>query len=212
MSRVYVTELVEEVHSPHRFRWLVTAAYEVNDGQAACVDYRVQLLPTNASVRTLRDIGNAAIDSSHALVDDDVDVPGGGLPSVVLRVASPSRLARKAAAKVKSRKARGGDVSRALAQFTGSGRPRKGRPPVMPLGQRLRVLQAVETAFAKRENLEDVGKQFAMSGSAVRDLLSWARHDADPPLFTSPGPGRRGGNLTPEARAIIEQLGESHDK
>lgn len=208
MSRVYVTELVDDVRSPHRFRWLVTAAYEVNDGQAACVDYRVQLLPADAGVRTLRDVGNAAIDSSRALVADDVEVPGGGLPFVVLQRSSPSRLAGKAVARIKARRARGYDVSRALEQFTGSGRPRPGRPPVMPLGERLRVLQAVETAYANGETLDAVGEQFAMSRSAVRDLLSWARHDADPPLFTSPGPGRRGGNLTPEARAIIEQLGE----
>ena len=208
MSRVYVHEVVSEVSPPHRFRWLAVAAFDVEDGEAACVDYRVMLLPEGASVRQVRDITTAATDTSMSPVPDGQPIPGGGLPLAVLREASPTRLARKAAAKVNTRRARGADVSRALERLADSDKPKPGRPPVMSLLEKLKVLEQVEQAYASGKTLDTVARDALMSRSAVRDLLGWARHDADPPLFTKAGPGRKGGRLTPEAKALLERLGE----
>ena len=53
--------------------------------------------------------------------------------------------------------------------------------------------------------LDQIAKDVHLSRSALRDLLSWARNDAEPRLFTNPGAGRRGGRLTPEARALLKK-------
>jgi hypothetical protein len=53
--------------------------------------------------------------------------------------------------------------------------------------------------------LDEVAAKHHMSRSAVRDLLSWARGDAEPVLFTNYGPGKRGGELTPAARAMLKK-------
>lgn len=209
MPRIYVTELVDDVSTAHRFRWLVVAGFEIDDAQAACVDYRVMLVPPDMGVRQLREAISTATSASDQQVPNDIPVPAGGLPLSVLRVASPSRLAEKARAQVVKRKARGADVSRVLQQFGEGARPKPGRPPVLALGEKLRVLAAVEDAYETGGTLEQVAHNMAMSRSAVRDLVAWARHDADPPLFTKSAPGRRGGRLTPEARALIERMGDA---
>jgi hypothetical protein len=196
------------VSAPHRFRWLAVGAFDIRDGEAVCVDYRVMLLPDGASVRQVRDATVAAKDCSMTQVPEGMGIPGGGLPLAVLREASPARLAAKATAKVGERKARGADVSRALEQFAGAGKPKPGRPPVMSLADKLQVLQRIDEAFTNGETLETVARDMYLSRSSVRDLLSWARHDANPALFTKAGPGKRGGRLTPEAKALIQKLGE----
>lgn len=75
------------------------------------------------------------------------------------------------------------------------------------MGEKLAVLQSVEAAYAAGRTLDDVAADHLLSRSAVRDLVSWARKDASPPLFTSYGPGRRGGELTPAARRMLDENG-----
>jgi hypothetical protein len=214
MSRVLVSDLVSEVRHPHKFRWLVVACFDVQDGEAFCIDYRVRLLPEGLGVRELRSAIRAAESVSSEQLPEGMPIPGGGLPVSVLRVASPSRLAAKASEKVRNRRVRGSEVSRALDEFAAAHTPKRGRPPVMGLLEKLIILESVEAAYGEGRTLENVAEDHLMSRGAVRDLVSWARNDAKPQLFTKAGPGRRGGRLTPEGRAILAKLsqGESHDK
>lgn len=87
-------------------------------------------------------------------------------------------------------------------------KPRVGRPPARPLNEKLQILHEVEKAFATGRNLDEVAKAHYMSRSALRDLIFWARHVAQPVLFTNLGQGTRGGQLTPAARRLLGRQSE----
>ena len=88
----------------------------------------------------------------------------------------------------------------------GGSKKRRGRPPARSLDEKLAILQTAERVFAEGGTREDVAKRHHMSTTSVRDLLAWARHDVDPPLFDSNGRSRRGGRLTDAARQLIQEL------
>ena len=198
-------------------RWAVVATFVGIDGaEPRCVDYRVRVVPEPpaaatptpamwsivAGGRVLRAMEAAAITADEA--EQLGEVPAEGIPRRVFEQASQARLLAKGRAAVQRRPDRHGETARALLE-----RPtnKRGRPPVRSLGEKLRILADVEAAYeGDGRTLADVAGEHNMSRSAVRDLLGWARHDADPPLFVSYGPGRRGGHLTPQGRAMLDQL------
>jgi len=197
-------------------RWVVVATFVGIDGaEPRCVDYRVRVVPdapdASSSVRTahrlIEELEAQAI-PAHA-VDALGEIPREGIPRYVFERASQARLLAKARAAASRRPGRyPADVRATLAQGTAK---RAGRPPVRPLGEKLEILADVERAFAEGGKRADVAARHAMSSSALRDLLHWARHDHDPPLFTSYGPGKAGGELTPEARAYLANVEETRD-
>jgi hypothetical protein len=134
------------------------------------------------------------------------EVPAEGIPRRVFEQASQARLLAKAQWSVERRPDRYTDDVQAI--LSAQERPRRGRPPVRSLADRLAILSAVEDMYEAGDGrtLADVADEHHMSRSSLRDLLSWARHSHDPPLFTSPGPGRSGGRLTPHGQALLTEL------
>jgi hypothetical protein len=82
---------------------------------------------------------------------------------------------------------------------------RQGRPARDPL-EALRQCAAVEDGYARGLTLDQIADGVGTSRSKLKGALDWARQQ-DPPLFTTPGRGRRGGALTPEGRALLTELG-----
>jgi hypothetical protein len=123
----------------------------------------------------------------------------------VFEEASQSRLLVKAREMIRKNPTM---VNAAIADFVDrQSRARVGRPPDRSIAEKLAILDAIETAFADPEQtLDSVAAKFYMSRSAVRDLLSWARREADPRLFTGAKPGVRGGKVTPEGRALLKKV------
>jgi len=73
------------------------------------------------------------------------------------------------------------------------------------MAEKLRILAAVEASYDTGTKLEDVARQLHMSRSTLRDLLAWAR-GSQPRLFTGSGQGRRGGQMTDVARAMLREI------
>jgi hypothetical protein len=194
-------------------RWVVVATFVgVGGTEPRCVDYRVRVVPGGSrGEENLRDAHRVlrAMEQDTTTAEQAAalgPVPAGGIPRRVFEVASQARLLEKARAKATRRPELVAEEARQLLE-----RParRRGRPPRRSLAEKLRVLADVDEAFAGSDRtLADVAQQHNMSRSALRDLLGWARHDAHPPLFVSYGPGRRGGHLTPEARALLASTEE----
>lgn len=211
-----------------RPRWAVLATFVGLDGAGPrCVDYRVRVVPAGAS-------GASGVIAAHQVLHalEQQTIPGAdaeslgtippeGIPRYVFERASQTRLLEKArrktrvdAGRIASAGERPGveyfpapralhpDVAALLAPPVG----KPGRPPHRSLAEKLRILARVEDAFVEGRPLESVARDVTMSRSALRDLLSWARKDASPRLFTSSGPGRRGGGLTDEARALLAEI------
>lgn len=198
--------------------WLVVALYVKTDvGEPVCMDYRVRAIPDTHKKGEWLEAADQLIRSmsgDHTALPEVAPTPG-GVPRYVFEEASQQKLldgARKALAKP-TRVEQGRSV-RAAKAFLAAGRRRPGRPPERGLAEQLRILAAVEELYATRQKpggptLDDVAKAHAMSRSSLRDLLTWARNDASPRLFTPVRQGQRGGRLTDEARALIAAIEET---
>lgn len=190
--------------------WMVLGVFLLTDGgEPTCVDYRVRAIPDvrdfAAWVPAMKDLAESMQRQAVELLPPPPH--SGGVPGYVLRRASQAVLLREA----RDTLARSPDLrtrlsDEAAAVLAGVGRVKAGRPPVRGQVEKLRILRMVEEAFAEGRPLSSVATAAHMSPSSLRDLLSWARHDASPRLFTALGPGRKGGALTFEARAILDQL------
>ena len=194
-----------------RIGWAVVAAYVTGEhGDPVCVEYRVRQVRRGErmidDVVALQQTLDAMEDhASQGLVGQGPFDPI-GIPRYVFESASQGRLLEKARVSL-SRGSRATEElsSEAKALLTPPAH-KPGRPPQRSMGDKLKILRAIEEAQAAGQKLEDVAQQFHMSRSAVRDLLSWARRDANPRLFTGAGQGRKGGEMTPEARAMLSRI------
>jgi hypothetical protein len=213
-ARVVVADTVFD--RDYQLRWVVAAVFiGVAGSEPRCIDYRVRVVPPMPTTITQVAAANRIIDELHADMTGrerpevwdaaENDPPAQGIPRYVFERASQAALLVKARRKVKARPA---SVQRSVRELLERSRtPRAGRPPAVPLREKLAMLATAEQAFADpeiRSVREHVGKLYGRSPEAVRDLLSWARHQ-EPPLFTSPGGGRRGGELTEVARALLAE-------
>jgi len=191
-------------------RWAVAATYtRGSNGEPVCVEYRARVLRGDDPRELLMDLQETiSAMESHAALDlvGEGPFPDVGIPRRVFEVASQSRLLQKAREALRRSDKRRSHVPPETLELLSPGQRRVGRPPVRPLEEKLRILAAVEDATQSGESLEVVAHTFHMSRSSLRDLLSWARHDSDPRLFTGGGQGRGGGALTPEARLLLDQL------
>lgn len=202
-------------------RWVVVATFVgVGSSEPRCVDYRVRVVPAidlwdrpttehDTQVQYRRSADEiaqqlAAVAITPAEAAQLGEIPAEGIPRYVFEEASQARLLATAREKALGRFPNWYGFSEDARVFLAQqSRPkRRGRPPVRSLGEKLRILADVE----RLPTLQAAADAHAMSRSAVRDLVSWARHDADPPLFTAYGPGRRGGELTEHARALLAQI------
>ena len=212
---VTVSDLVED-RTDGRIGWAVVAAFVRGPlDEPVCVDYRVRQVKAsvegaamkNADVRSigLRN-GQRTIQTLEAHAQRDWAGSGPfsrkGIPRYLFEVASQPRLIAKARRLLKLKPTA---APEARSVFSAPER-RPGRPPQRGLLEKLRILADIEAAYESGHTLADVADTHLMSRSAVRDLLSWARHDADPRLFEGITQGRKGGQMTAEARTLLEDL------
>jgi hypothetical protein len=212
---VTISDLVEDA-TDGRIGWAVVAAFVRGPlGEPVCVDYRVRQVKAAAegglSGLGARGIGlrngqkTIAAMEAHAQADWAGTGPFSrkGIPRYVFEEASQQRLIAKAR-ELLERKPEGA-APKARSVFAAPER-KPGRPPQRGLLEKLCILEDVENAYEADGTLADVAERNHMSRSAVRDLLSWARKDANPQLFEGITQGRRGGRMTPEARQLLEQM------
>lgn len=197
-----------------RIRWAVTAIFVgVASAEPRCIEYRVRVVSLEEDVRFQKAFSRQIVKEMEADAGSDsrsdvwklseVDPPAEGIPNYVFTQASQARLIEKAREQVSRQSQRYSDSAKALlARQVGK---RRGRPPARSMDEKLAVLQTAERIFAAGGTRAGVARAHHMSESAVRDLLGWARKDANPPLFTGNGPGRRGGALTDFARHLIAE-------
>lgn len=194
-----------------RIGWAVVAAYVRGErGDPVCIDFRVRQVAQGErlidGVKSLH--ATLELMAQHAADDgfDDGPFDQIGIPRYVFEQASQGRLLEQARASLE----RGGRATSGLGQEARAlltpPAHKPGRPPQRSMHEKLRILAAIEDVQREGGTLDDVAARFYMSRSAVRDLLSWARRDAKPRLFTGAGQGRRGGQMTSEARAMLRQL------
>lgn len=195
-------------------RWLVCAVFvDVNGAEPRCIDYRVRVIPEMPSKRAAAWAARAVEKELCADIERrerseiytlaEVTAPSEGIPRRVFEQASQTRLLAKARARVHAAPGTVGPEFEVMLDR--QAKPRRGRPPIRPLGEKLRILLDVERAYSKGESLQTVAEAHAMSRSAVRDLVAWARSgDSGAVLFTK-WPGRRGGELTQAARRLLEK-------
>jgi hypothetical protein len=195
-------------------RWLVCAVFvDINGSEPRCIDYRVRVIPRMPSKRAAEWAARQVEKELQADVEQrerqevymlaEVTAPAEGIPRRIFEQASQTRLLAKARTKIKAPPGMVGPEFEAMLDR--QAKPRRGRPPVHPLGEKLGILVDVEHAYAKGETLQDVADAHHMSRSAVRDLVAWARSgDSGHVLFTK-WPGRRGGELTQAARRLLEE-------
>jgi hypothetical protein len=205
---VTITKLVED-RKGHA-RWAVIGSFVgLGGSEPRCVDYRVRVIPEASSKRMAAGLGRQVsimlaeqTDLDHSLFRaGEASAPAEGIPRRVFEEASQTRLLEMARKQVRQ-----GRVQPEVASLIErQGKPRRGRPPARSLGEKLQILKAVEDAFTSGRTLEDVAREHHMSRGSVRNLLAWARSDADPQLFDGTTPGRRGGRLTPAARALLNK-------
>lgn len=195
-------------------RWAVTATFAAVDGsEPRCVDYRVRVVPDGGpgtAVRhlheTLGHMSGAAMTPTEAELLGSI--PPEGIPRYVFERASQARLLADARAAFERNPQRfEAPAAEMLARVPVSraGQVRRGRPPAIPLGVKLRILADIEQAYSNGGTRADVARRYNMSESSVRDLLTWARHVAEPQLFTIAAPGTKEGRMTAEARSMLEQ-------
>jgi hypothetical protein len=213
MDGQLVTVSTEVFDRQHRIRWAVAATFASIDGsEPRCVDYRVRVVPFGTGVSSVFALHQtiSAMESGAAGpadVEAMGEIPAEGIPRYVFEKASQSRLLEKARASIAKRPERFDAGTRSALQrvpVSRSGQVRRGRPTSRPLGEKLRILRDVEDAYrTPGRSRADVAAQHLMSESSLRDLLTWARHVAEPPLFTGL-PGKREGRMTPAARRMLE--------
>lgn len=207
-TAVTISRAVED-RSGH-VRWVVVAKFVgVEGSEPRCVDYRVRVVPEVPKKRIAAGLGRRI---ARLMMDDansdreglweagESSAPAEGIPRRVFEEASQTRLLELA-----RERANRGHVDPSVKDLlTSPAGRRRGRPPVMPLGQKLRILRDVETAFATGGTLQEVADLHHLSRGSIRNLLAWARSDAKPQLFEGTTVGRRGGRLTPAARALLK--------
>lgn len=192
-------------------RWAVVATFtEGEHGDPVCIEYRVRLVRGTTGPERLanlhRSLDVMGRQATEGLAGEGL-FPKVGIPRYVFERAAQGRLLERARASLE----RGGrSTSRlsanARALITAPPR-RPGRPPKRSMVEKLRILAAVEASYeTEGATLDSVAKQLHMSRSALRDLLSWARHDAQPRLFQGRGQGRGGGQMTEQARAMLREI------
>jgi len=187
--------------------WLVGGLFlPADDGRLTCVDYRVRAIPNLNDMEWALKTWPAmrsAMTQQHGELPPPTVTPG-GIPRYVFEQAS-----QVAMLKVAQEKAADSDyvmTAEVRGLLLSDGRKRTGRPPARGLAEKLRILRDVEEAFTASESLKGVAARWCMSRSGLRNLLSWARKDSSPRLFTNPGQGQRGGSLTPEAHALLDEI------
>lgn len=199
--------------------WMVVALFlPAADGQLTCIDYRVRAIPDTHDLPGWQKAFFAmaeAMTNQHAQLPAPTVTPG-GVPRYVFEEASQVQLLKAAQKTANDSEYYRTELSPEVRGWLASGGKRKsGRPPSRGLAEKLRILRDVEAALsapatrgapAGEQPLNKVANKWGMSRSGLRDLLSWARKDASPRLFTNPGQGRRGGALTPEARALLDEI------
>jgi hypothetical protein len=215
---VHVSDLVRDREG--QIRWAVLATF-VGTGSAEprCIEYRIRVVPLSGlgddQMSNLARYGQIRIDMDADTERDDrtdawnlseVDPPAEGIPNYVFTKASQARLLEKARKEVAGTPKQYKESARAL--LARQAKRRRGRPPARSLDEKLAILQTAEKVFAEGGTREDVAKLHHMSTSSVRDLLGWARKDVDPPLFTSNGPSKRGGEMTDAARLLMKEIGQ----
>lgn len=212
MEQPHIVTITSEVRdrTSRRVAWGVMAAYVANEhGDPVCVEYRVRQIRGASSAERLQNL-HLTLDALEEGATTDLAGSGEfsavGIPRYVFEEASQGRLIDKARRFIERGSPRVTGVT-AEAKTLLQGRERKpGRPPQRSTLEKLRILLAVEEGIRAGQTLQDVADAFHMSRSAVRDLLTWARRDSDPRLFTARGQGRAGGELTPEARVLLTAL------
>lgn len=213
-----VTEFVNRRgrSEPHEFPeagWVVAATF-IAEGSAEprCVDYHVRALPHRSDFLDQLRVRNAVHDqvASQLMGVDEIEAlgefPPGGIPGFVFQEASQARLLDIARARVASEPAKYEPIATEILRrvpVSRSGKMSRGRPRARTTGETLAILLDVETSYAAGETRARVAERHHMSDSSLRDLLYWARKVSEPALFTDPGRGKRGGRLTPEARALL---------
>ncbi len=190
--------------------WLVVALFaKTRSGDPVCVDYRVRAIPDAHKMEqwwAAKDQLIRSMSGDHTALPEMTPSPG-GVPRYVFEEASQQRLLAGARKQMgKPTRTEQGRLRREAKAFLASSDRKPGRPPQRSLTDKLRTLQAVEEGYASGRSLEDVARDRAMSRSSLRDLLSWARNDASPRLFTPTRQGRSGGTLTPEGRALLTEI------
>lgn len=190
--------------------WVVVGLFlPAEDGQLTCIDYRVRAIPNTHDLfgwtKTLSELA-AAMEGQHPHLPAPTVTPG-GIPRYVFERASQVQLLKKARETLAHSDYYQRNLSGQVRGWLASdGRRKTGRPPSRGLTEKVRILASVEAANYAGTSLDEVANRWHMSRSGLRDLLSWARNDASPRLFTNPGQGRRGGRLTPEARAMLDEI------
>lgn len=190
--------------------WAVLATFTVGErGDPVCVEYRVRVVRGENMSERLRNL-HQTLDAMERHATDGLAgagaFPDSGIPRYVFEQASQGRLLEAARAKLQRDDTFREQLSDGARALLAPPAHKPGRPPKRSMADKLRILAAVETADDLGRTLEDVAGDFHMSRSALRDLLSWARRDAQPRLFTARGQGRGGGELTAEARAMLREI------
>lgn len=214
---VRISDVIEDRGEKGRFGWAVMAAFVRGPlGEPVCVDYRVRALPDDPlSAEWVVDEQELTVD--QGVIGQTVETmgthtegpwPGGdqysvkGIPSYVFTEASQVKLIEKARAALATDRVTEGPAADLLA----SGVKRKpGRPSKRPLLETLRILRTVEQGYAAGQTLQEIADSLHLSRSTVRDVLARARDGANP-LFEAASQTRRGGRMTPAARAALKQL------
>lgn len=213
-SLITVTDTVFDRQG--KVRWVVMGTFVGLDrSEPRCVDYRVRVVPETEPGARMLALGRLmqAMEDNVIGVEDAASlgtIPPEGIPRYVFEQASQARLLTKARATVERKPDKhAASTRRALARqvLNRQGEVRTGRPSTRTLGQKLRILADVEAAYLAGgiRPRATVAEQHYMSEGALRDLLTWARHVANPPLFTNDGRGKRSGKLTDVARAMLDE-------
>lgn len=191
--------------------WLVVALFVVDDsGDPFCVDYRVRAIVDTHKMWEWEPIRKSLLASMQGEASSFPTPVGaaGGVPRYVFEEASQSRLLAGARETLKTSSRERARLGRVAKQLLAAGErpPGRGRPPAMPLVDKLRLLDRIEQAFGEPEQtLDTVAAEVNRSRSSLRDLLHWARTQ-EPALFERTSQGLRGGRLTPEGRALLSEL------
>lgn len=190
--------------------WAVVATYAMGaQGDPVCIEYRVRVLRGASTMDLVVNLHrNIEAMEDHAVADlvGEGAFPSAGIPRYVFEAASQGKLIEKARASLARNSAKRDALSDEARQLLAPPARKPGRPPVRSVAEKLHILAAVEVANSAGVKLDDVAAQFHMSRSALRDLLSWARHDASPRLFEGSGAGRKGGGMTAEARQMLAAM------
>ncbi len=194
--------------------WVVIGLFiPAEDGEPVCVDYRARSVVNTHDLFGWTTTASAIADS---MIADFERFPiasptPSGIPRLVFEKASQSQLLKAARETLKYSDFYREHLAQDARSLLAASEQRKtGRPPSRGLPEKLRILHDVEHAFETGEpSMDDVAEKWLMSRSGLRDLLTWARHTASPRLFTGDRPGQRVGRLTPEARALLDEIERS---